>query len=93
MHFVASSPRGPALLAEFVTASRMRVHDFAQPPALRAASALMAKYFDTPMDYADATLLLLAERLSVLDILTLDLRGFSVYRIQKRRALRILGAS
>ena len=93
MHFVASSQQGPALLAEFVAASRMQVHDFTQPPDLRAASALMAKYFDTPMDYADATLLLLAERLVVLDILTLDRRGFSVYRIQKRRALRILGTS
>ncbi len=93
MHFVASSQQGPALLAEFVAASRMQVHDFTQPPDLRAASALMAKYFDTPMDYADATLLLLAERLVVLDILTLDRRGFSVYRVQKRRALRILGTS
>ena len=52
----------------------------------------MAKYFDTPMDYADATLVLLADRLEVLDILTLDRRGFSVYRTRKRQALKILGA-
>ena len=92
MHFVAPSPQGAALLAEFVTASRMRVHDFAQPPELRAASTLMAKYFDTPMDYADATLVLLADRLAVPDILTLDRRGFSVYTTRKRQALKILGA-
>ena len=93
MHFVAPSPGGAALLAEFVTASRVRVHDFAQPPELRAATTLMAKYFDTPMDYADATLVLLADRLAVLDVLTLDRRGFSVYRTKKRQVLRILGTS
>ena len=90
MHFVAADSRGPALLAEFMTASRMRVHDFAQPAALRAAAVLMAKYSDAPMDYADATLVLLAEQLQVLDILTLDRRGFSIYRTRKRRAFEML---
>jgi uncharacterized protein len=89
MHFVATDSRGPALLAEFITASRTRVHDFSQPAELRAAAALMAKYADTPMDYADATLILLAERLAVPDIVTLDRRGFSVYRTAKGKALRI----
>ncbi|MCY3863178.1 MAG: hypothetical protein OXG34_08865 [bacterium] len=36
---------------------------------------------DTPMDFADATLVLLAERLAVSDILTLDRRGFNTYRL------------
>lgn len=40
----------------------------------------MEKYADLPMDYADATLVLLAERLGVFDVLTLDRRGFTVYR-------------
>jgi len=31
------------------------------------------------MDFADATLVLLAEELGVMDILTLDRRGFSTY--------------
>ena len=90
MHFVAPDERGPALLAEFVTASQTLVHDLAQPPDLRAAAALMGKYFNVPMDYADATLVLLAERVGVFDILTLDRRGFSTYRTQQRHALRIL---
>jgi predicted nucleic acid-binding protein len=32
------------------------------------------------MDFADATLVLLAERLGVFDVLTLDRRGFGVFR-------------
>ncbi len=40
----------------------------------------MEKYSDTPMDYADATLVLLAERLEVYEVATLDRRGFSAYR-------------
>jgi predicted nucleic acid-binding protein len=90
MHFVAPDERGPALLAEFVTASQTLVHDLAQPPDLRAAVTLMEKYFNVPMDYADATLVLLAERLGVFDILTFDRRGFSTYRTQKQQTLRIL---
>lgn len=43
-----------------------------QPAELRAATALMAKYSDTPIDYADATLVLLAERIRVFDVLTLE---------------------
>lgn len=93
MHLVRAATDGPALLAEFVTASRARVHDFAQPAELRAAAALMAKYSDTPMDYADATLVLLAERIDVLDVLTLDRRGFTVYRTPKGQALRMLARS
>jgi hypothetical protein len=40
------------------------------------------------MDFADATLLLLAEALDFRDILTLDRRGFSAYRTRDTRALR-----
>jgi predicted nucleic acid-binding protein len=90
MHFVAAGNDGPALLAEFVTASQTLVHNLAQPPDLRAAAVLMAAYSNVPMDYADATLVLLAERLNVFDILTLDHRGFSAYHTRERHALRIL---
>lgn len=90
MHFVGASAGGPGLLAEFVTASRMEVYDFAQAAELREAAALMERYADTPMDYADATLLLLADGLKVDEILTLDRRGFSTYRTRRRRSLRMV---
>jgi len=42
-----------------------------------------------PMDFADATLVTLAEEAEVDEIFTLDLRGFSTYRIHGRKAFRI----
>ena len=87
MHFVAASPGGPRHLADLVEASSMDVYDLSRPPELREAAELMEKYADTPMDFADATLVLLAEALGIDDVLTLDLRGFSVYRTRTRRAL------
>jgi len=93
MHFVSDSQDGPRLLAEFVGLTGMRVHDCAQPAQLRQAVGLMGTYADTPMDFADASLVLLGERLNVLDVLTLDRRGFSTYRASRGRAFyRVLDA-
>jgi hypothetical protein len=66
---------------------RRRVLDRQWHPVVR----LMKKYRDTPMDDADATLVLLAADLSVADILTLDRRGFSTYRPPNGRAFRLAG--
>jgi hypothetical protein len=41
------------------------------------------------MDYADATLVTLAEELDTSRILTTDRRNFSVYRIDGRKKFRI----
>jgi hypothetical protein len=90
MHFVSASSAGPRHLAALVAASAMQVYDLNRPPELHEAVSLMEKYADTPMDFADATLVLLAEALHVHDILTLDRRGFSTYRTRKRRALRLV---
>jgi uncharacterized protein len=50
----------------------------------------MRKYADTPMDFADATLVLLAEAIGVTKILTLDRRGFSTYRTPKGKRLALV---
>jgi predicted nucleic acid-binding protein len=57
-----------------------------------AAARLMDRYHDVPMDLVDALLVLTAQDLSIRDVLTLDRRGFSVYRVGSRRALRMLPA-
>jgi predicted nucleic acid-binding protein len=90
MHFVAASKNGARLLADFIAVSRTEVYDLCRPPELMDAALLMQKYADTPMDFADATLVLLAEALGVHDILTLDRRGFSTYRTRRRRSLRLV---
>jgi predicted nucleic acid-binding protein len=59
------------------------------PKSLRRATQLMEKYADVPMDFADATLVALAEETGVHRILTLDRRGFSTYRIASRKAFTI----
>lgn len=58
----------------------------ADAPDLRR---LMLKYADRPMDFADATLVRLAEREGLSTILTVD-RDFEVYRIGGRKAFRVL---
>ena len=57
--------------------------------SLSRASALMAKYQDIPMDFADATLVSLAEEIDVVEILTLDHRGFGSYRVRGKTTFKI----
>ena len=50
----------------------------------------MEQYAETPMDFADATLVLLADDLDVRRIFTLDRRGFSTYRTRSRKAFQVV---
>lgn len=81
---------GPEQLVEFIRDVRLRVEDAFQISLLSAAVERMAKYADLPMDFADASLVLLAERFGTEDIVTLDERGFRAYRIGRTRAFRLL---
>lgn len=58
-------------------------------PALRRARELMLRYADCPMDFADASLVVLAEDLKTNIVLTTDRRDFSVYRIAGRKRFEI----
>jgi uncharacterized protein len=49
----------------------------------------MNRYADCPMDFADATLVLLAEDLGTNVVLTTDQRDFSIYRIAGRKRFKI----
>jgi uncharacterized protein len=44
------------------------------------AARLMNRYRDVPMDYADATLVVVADALKLGTVLTTDRRGFRAYR-------------
>ena len=57
--------------------------------SLSRAVVLMEKYEDTPMDFADATLVVLAEETGIDEVLTLDMRGFSAFRIHGRKTFRV----
>ena len=61
----------------------------ASPASLLRVAALMEKYRDVPMDYADATLVALGEEIGSDAVFTLDRRGFSAYRLNQRKAFQI----
>ena len=93
MYFLSDVSGGPLALAELITAASTLIVDLVEPEALREAARLMEKYRDTPMDFADATLVIASDRVAVTDVLTLDRRGFSTYRTAKRRPFRIIECS
>jgi predicted nucleic acid-binding protein len=59
------------------------------PESLSRAIILIEKYKDIPMDFADATLVTLAEGTGIDEVFTLDMRGFSAYRIHGRKAFKV----
>jgi predicted nucleic acid-binding protein len=50
---------------------------------------LTIKYSDLPMDFADACLVLLAEKLDINQIATID-RDFTVYKIKGRKRFKVV---
>ncbi len=56
-------------------------------PSMRT---MMSRYWDHPMDFADATLVYLAKRESLSVILTVDRADFTTYRIEGKRQFRVL---
>jgi predicted nucleic acid-binding protein len=54
--------------------------------------ALMAKYRDLPMDFADAALVRVAERERLTRVLTFD-RHFEIYRLPRRMKFTVLPAT
>ena len=64
-----------------------------EPLDFRAVEKLARKYADQPMDFADASVVLLAMRTGVREILTADRRDFAVYRLGGRvRFIDVLAA-
>jgi uncharacterized protein len=55
--------------------------------------ALMLRYCDRPMDFADATLVYLAKRERIATVFTVDRADFETYRIEGRRRFRVLPTS
>lgn len=60
------------------------------PASLTRVRALLAKYADLPMDFADATLVTLGEELGSALVFTTDRTDFSVYRLKDRRPFRVV---
>jgi uncharacterized protein len=88
-HLVGDSRRETAAAWRLVRSGAFTVEPIVDAD-LGALDGLMARYRDRPMDFADASLVLLAERLEVRRILTVDHDDFETYRIGGRRRFDIL---
>jgi hypothetical protein len=86
-HFL-DQPRGRALLWDFVGTDVVQVEEVSKGDLWRMRG-LMEQYADLPMDFADASLVVLAERLRVVKIFTLDRRSFAVFRPRHAEAFEI----
>ena len=88
-HLVGDHARERAALWAFLRSGAVRVGEIVDAD-LPALEILMTKYGDRAMDFADATLVHLAEREGLTDIFTIDHDDFETYRIAGRRRFRIV---
>ncbi len=77
-----------AKLWALLLSGRLELHSLSASESARMAQ-LMEQYSDTPMDLADASLMVVAETRTMQQILTLD-SDFHVYRKADRTALQCL---
>ena len=87
-YMVARGGARGALVIEFLLAAEIPVLGL-ELPALREAARLMDRYADVPMDFADASLVVLSHALSLPDAFTIDRRGFVAYRTARGAAFRL----
>jgi predicted nucleic acid-binding protein len=57
--------------------------------SLKRCRELLHKYSDLPVDFADATLIVLAEELNTDTVFTFD-KDFQIYRIRGRKSFRVV---
>jgi predicted nucleic acid-binding protein len=88
-HFVGEAQSKMEMAWKFVR-SGVLVLGKIEHEELPQIHALISRYWDRPMDFADATLVHLAKRESISAILTIDHADFSTYRIEGKRQFRIL---
>jgi uncharacterized protein len=81
-HLLGPGSRGSRALSAFVTHGGVTPY-FLDSAALARAFELMERYADLPMDLADASLVVAAERSGARRVLTLDRRDFAAYRIRR----------
>ena len=78
-HLVSRGGASPALPLELLLAVGVPIVAL-EAPGHEYAVRLMQRYGTVPMDYADATLVVVAEALKIGTVLTTDRRGFRTYR-------------
>lgn len=90
-HLLGDNPRQVDFAWAFIRSGAVTVLPISDQD-LGDIEALMRKYHDRPMDFADATLVHLAQRESLSTVFTVDHDDFETYRLGGRKRLRILPA-
>ncbi len=75
-------------LLEWVSCGAVEIHNIEIPDFVRIKE-LISKYHDLPMDFADSCLVLLAEKLDINTIATID-RDFTIYRINGNKKFKVV---
>jgi predicted nucleic acid-binding protein len=88
-HLLGDNPREVELAWAFIRSGAVTVLPISDGD-LPEIEALMRKYHDRPMDFADAALVHLAQRESLSTVFTIDHDDFESYRVGGRKRLRIL---
>jgi len=88
-HLVGDSRRESEVAWEFVRSGVLSVAPLSDRD-LPDLVALMRRYHDRSMDFADATLVHIAERETLSTIFTVDHDDFETYRIGGRKRFRVL---
>ena len=81
-HLLGPASRGSKALRAFFGRRAAELF-FLDSDAIARGFELMEQYADQPMDLADASLVVAAERLRTRAVVTLDRRDFDVYRIRR----------
>lgn len=86
----ASRPHQRAALLWFERARAAGLMQVEAVASYAAVDGIIARHAGLPCDYADATLIALAEQIGVTVVATVDQRDFSVYRTRGRKRFRIV---
>ncbi len=89
LHLIPDGPRTLEVAWTLIRSGAITVASITDDD-LHSLHALMTRYRDRPMDFADATLVHLAHRESLTEIFTIDHDDFETYRIDGRRRFRVV---
>jgi predicted nucleic acid-binding protein len=90
MHLLgaAGGYRFQSFLWKLAEDAKLRLHDMTEEE-IKRMNDLMRKYQDTPMDLADASLVVLAETMQMKRIFTID-SDFHIYRLADGSSLEVI---
>lgn len=88
MYLLDFSVAAQGALLEMIERGALRILEIGNQdlPGIRS---LMKKYSDQPMDFADATLVHVAQREALYEVFTLDQRDFNVYRLKQDKSFTV----